>query len=747
MEEKMFIPDPEQEKAAILHRYRSLLTMLPPGNPDDKILVRKAFHLAAEAHKTMRRKTGEPYIFHPIEVAKIVAAEIGLDRISVVCALLHDVVEDTEYSLAEIRRIFGEHVARIIDGLTKIEGIFDQASSSLQAENFKKMLLTLSDDVRVILIKLADRLHNMRTLDAMPKHKQLRTASETIYLYAPLAHRLGLYTLKTELEDLALKYTEQEIYQTITEGLRDTEKERKRFISKFILPIKKSLALQNFRFRIVAREKSVYSIWEKMKNKGIPFEEVYDLFAIRIIIDTPYEKEKVDCWSVYSIVTDHYRPNIDRLRDWISMPKANGYEALHTTVMSHSGRWVEIQIRSERMEEIAEKGFAAHWKYKNGDPKGTVTNVDRWLNRLKDLLKNAESNAIEFMEEFQGFLFTDEIFVFTPRGELRNLPVNSTVLDFAYAIHSDLGNKSIGAKVNHKLAPLNQALKSGDQVEIITSQKQAAREEWYGYVVTARAKSQIKTAIKEEKRKFAAPGRQKLENIFRQAGIEVNDNNINKLQNKYNYGSVIDLYYDLALDLIGMKEVRSTFHTLTKAGWFSSIITRPFRGRATEQETLSETIIRQMHLQPSNKADDLDLTKMSYEVSDCCNPVPGDEIAGFIEPNEAIRIHRAKCPVAIALMAKYSNRIIKTTWIDKESVGFPAGIRITGIDRKGFAKEIISVIAENMDLNIKSLHLEANAGMMEAVIKVYVYSTNNLHLLINELKKMPDIKMVTRIEV
>ena len=741
----MLDPDKEQEKRQILGRYRSLISAIRPEKEDDKELVKKAFQFAAEAHSTMRRKTGEPYIFHPIEVARIVAIEIGLDTTSVVCALLHDVVEDTEFSIEDIKRMFGKKVALIIDGLTKIEDIFDQSSTSIQAENFKKMLFTISDDVRVILIKLADRLHNMRTLDAMPKTKRLRAASETIYFYAPLAHRFGLYSIKTELEDLSLKYTEPEVYSNIAEKLRESAKERTEFIEKFNLPIQKSLLEQKFNFRMLAREKSVFSIWQKMRKKGIPFEEVDDIFAVRIIIDTPKELEKVDCWRVYSVVTDHYRPNIDRLRDWISIPRANGYEALHTTVMSKNGKWVEVQIRTERMEEIAEKGLVAHWHYKSTLKLTEESNVSRWLDRIREIIVENDSNAIDFLDDFQGFLFTDEIFVFTPKGELRNLPANSTVLDLAYAIHTDLGNTCIGAKVNHKLTPLDHILNSGDQVEIITSQKQIPKGEWYGYVETTRARTQIKRAIKDQKKKFSKQGKEKLKKYFNQLNIEYTKENLSRIRQKYNHIHPEDLYYEVATNLNGLKEVRSAIQNNIKGSWFGNLLSRPFRSKG-EKETLSETIIR--HIDSSKQAglSEEEVSKMSYEVSDCCNPIPGDEIVGFIEPFESIYIHRANCQVAISQFSKFSNRIVKTIWRDRESIGFLAGVKVYGIDNKGFIKEIIKVITENLDMNVKSFHLETKGGIIEAVIKVYVYSTGNLNNLIVSLGKLKNVKKVHRIE-
>jgi GTP diphosphokinase / guanosine-3',5'-bis(diphosphate) 3'-diphosphatase len=741
----MFIPDPEQENKAIINRYRSLLRVWNIEKPEDRKLIRKAFNLAVEAHKDMRRRTGEPYVFHSIEVARIVAGEIGLGKTSIACALLHDVVEDTEYTLSDIETMFGHTVAKIIDGLTKIKDIFDHSSSSLQAENFKKMLLTLSDDVRVILIKLADRLHNMRTLDAMPHDKQLKVASETLFLYAPLAHRFGLYAIKTELEDLALKYTEPDIYSTISEKLAESLKERKRFIGKFILPIKKSLGQQQFDYEIITRDKSIYSIWNKMKKKEVPLEEIYDLFAIRIIIDTPRETEKVDCWRVYSIITDHYRPNIDRLRDWISIPKANGYEALHTTVMSHEGHWVEVQIRTRRMDEIAEKGYAAHWRYKGAAPGLSEANINNWLERIRDMLQSSDSNALNFLDDFQGFLFTDEIYLFTPHGELRNLPANSTVLDFAYAIHSEIGNSCIGAKVNHKLAPLNFKLKSGDQVEILTSKKQFPKSDWFEYVVTARARTQIKYAIKEDKKKYIDQGKAKLMEYLAQLNIEFDSKKLKKLQQKYNYVSITDLYFDIANNLIGLKEIRDCCGIPEKESWFSKVIWPFTKSKQSEHKTLTETVLDKLQEHDGLAKDYRTPEKISYEIANCCNPIPGDEIVGFIKTDDAISIHRTNCPIAISQMSRYGNKIIKTKWNDKESIGFLTGIRIYGIDKKGFINETIKIITEDFNLNIKSFHLETHGEMIDGSIMLFVYSIDNLNNLVRRLKELPEIKKIDRI--
>ena len=515
------------ERKELLSRYRTLLKSCKPlTDADDKKQIRKAFNLAVEAHKDMRRRSGEPYIFHPVEVAIIASSEIGLGATSIVCALLHDVVEDTDYTIEDIKAMFGEKVASIIDGLTKISGIIDKSnleekpdlSHSMQAENYRKILLTMAEDVRVILIKLADRLHNMRTLEFMPSEKRLKIASETAFLYAPLAHRLGLYTIKSEMEDLVLRYTDPNIYQSITNKLIESDEERNKFIKNFIEPISVALSNAGLKFDIVGRTKSINSIWKKMLKKNIPFEEVYDVFAIRIIIDSDVENERLDCWKAYSVVTQVYTPNPERLRDWISVPKANGYEALHTTVMSNTGKWVEVQIRSTRMNEIAEKGYAAHWKYKE-DKKGIENSLDDWLKRIRELLQRPESNAIDFLDDFKLTLFADEIYVFTRSGELRNLPKNSTVLDFAYSIHSDIGNKCIGAKVNHKLVALSHVLSSGDQIEVLTSEKQSPKEEWLNIVISAKAKSQIKMAVKEDKKRSAERGKEIISRMFNQVRL------------------------------------------------------------------------------------------------------------------------------------------------------------------------------------------------------------------------------------
>ncbi len=745
----MNVADPEIEKQEILKQYRNILKVCKPNtSAKDKQLIRKAFNLALEAHKDMRRKSGEPYIYHPISVAKIAAGEIGLGTTSVVCALLHDVVEDTDYTLNDINDMFGEKVASIIDGLTKISGIFEQPGKSQQAENFRKMLLTLSDDVRVILIKLADRLHNMRTLDSMPPEKQLKIASETSYLFAPLAHRLGLYTIKTELEDLSLKYTEPEIYRTITEKLEESEPERRRFINKFTFPIKKALAERNIPHVIVSRTKSIASIWNKMYVKEIPFDEVYDLFAVRIIVDSPIETEKEDCMRVYGIVTSLYNPKPDRIRDWISNPKANGYEALHTTVMSNAGKWVEVQIRSRRMDEIAEKGYAAHWKYK-GSFSSSEGALDNWLNRIKDLLKSPDSNALDFVEDFKANLFADEIFVFTPKGDSRKLPLGATVIDFAYAIHSHIGNTCIGAKVNYKLAPLDYKLSSGDQIEIITSARQTPKEEWIDYAVTARAKMQIKDAIKDQKRKIADEGKILLEGFLKQNKIDNSLANIDKLRIFYNLPNSRELYYQFGTGKLSIKDVKACWQESDKPGLFKRLSRQFIKNKETVERNLPHNIIEQIKLRSKKLKIDIpeNANLNKYSFLGCCYPIPGDEVIAMLSPdNNNILVHRTGCNEAINLMAKYGDRIVKARWNNPESISFLSGIKISGIDKMGLINELTKIISEELNVNIKSFVIESNNGTFEGKIMLYILDTEHLNNLINKIKKVNGVQNAIRIE-
>ncbi|MCX6295991.1 MAG: bifunctional (p)ppGpp synthetase/guanosine-3',5'-bis(diphosphate) 3'-pyrophosphohydrolase [Bacteroidetes bacterium] len=727
----------EAEKKEILKRYRALLhackRTLEKG---DKLLIRKAFDISLEAHKNMRRKSGEPYIYHPIAVAHICAEEIGLGTTSVVCALLHDVVEDTDLTLEDIKGLFGAKEAKIIDGLTKISGVFDQGSS-LQAENFRKMLLTLSDDVRVILIKLADRLHNMRTLESMKRDKQLKIASETLYLYAPLAHRLGLNAIKTELEDLGLKFTEPELFNAIEQRLRESEPERKKFISKFMVQIKEILEEQGLKTKIIGRPKSIYSINSKMKNKGVPFEEIYDLFAIRIVIDTPPENEKTDCWRVYSIVTDFYHPSPDRLRDWISTPKANGYESLHTTVMGPEGKWVEVQIRTVRMDELAEKGYAAHWKYKDS---ANESQLDEWIRKIREILESPEENAMEFLDDFKLNLFAEEIFAFTPKGEMKTLPINATALDFAFDIHTKVGEKCIGAKVNHKLVPLSYKLKSGDQIEVLTSNKQTPKEDWLGFVVTARAKSKIKNALKEERKKVAEDGREMLERKFNHLKIDFTISNINELANYFKLPSSQELFYRIAVGNINLKHLKDFRQEHGKITHKSGNIKKAETSQSLEQLVTAARGKSDMLVIGEN------LQKIDYKLSPCCTPIPGDDVFGFITINEGIKIHRVNCPNAIQLLSNYSYRVVKAKWTSQELISFLSGIKITGIDEVGLVNNITKIISNELNVNMRSISFDTNDGTFDGTVMVFVQDTNHLTELMKKLKKVNGVLSVTRID-
>ncbi len=727
--------DIEAEKKEILKRYRALLKACKPTmQKGDKRMIRQAFELALESHKDMRRKSGEPYIYHPIAVAQIAAEEIGLGTTSIVCALLHDVVEDTAVTLEDIEREFGKKVARIIDGLTKISGVFDY-NSSLQAENFRKMLLTLADDVRVILIKLADRLHNMRTMDHMPRDKQLKISSETIYLYAPLAHRLGLYAMKSELEDLSMKYTETETYKFIARKLNEKKAEREQYVKAFIGPIKEILAEQGLHAEVYGRPKSIHSIWNKMRKKGVPFEEVYDLFAIRIILDSKPENEKADSWKAYSIVTDLYRPNPDRLRDWVSSPKANGYESLHTTVMGPKGQWVEVQIRTQRMNEIAEKGFAAHWKYKESS---SDSGLDQWIQKVRELLKNPESNALDFLDDFKMNLFSDEIFIFTPKGALMQLPLDATALDFAFEIHSDLGAKCIGAKVNHKLVPLSHKLQNGDQVEIITSSKQSPKEDWLNFVVTAKAKAKIKSSLKEEKRRVAEEGKEILERKLKSLKITYNTENIHKIAYYFKFSSSLDLFYNIAKGSFDLKNLRE-FQASEKA----------VENRTPERIDSSQ-IEGMINKVKTKDSDTLligeDMQKIDYKLSTCCNPIPGDDVFGFITVNDGIKIHRTNCPNATKLMANYGYRVVKAKWTSQKELAFLTGLRITGIDEVGLINKLTTVISNDFKVNMRSITVDSNEGIFEGSIMVYVNDTQHLENLIKKLKQVKGVTSVSRFD-
>ncbi len=728
--------DLEAERKEILNRYKLLIKACKRRlEKGDKELIRKAFEVAVEAHKEMRRKSGEPYIYHPIAVAQICAEEIGLGATGIVCALLHDTVEDTDLTLDDIRGLFGDKVAQIIDGLTKISGVIDN-TSSIQAENFRKVLLTMSEDIRVILIKLADRLHNMRTLNHMKRDKQMKIASETLFLYAPLAHRLGLNTIKTELEDLGLKYTNPEGYYEIAVKLKETEPERKRFIQKFIQPLKEILEEQGFKFKIFGRPKSIYSIYNKIKTKGVSFEEIYDLFAIRIVIDSPPDQEKSDCWKVYSIITDFYHPSPDRLRDWISTPKSNGYESLHTTVMGPEGKWVEVQIRSLRMDELAENGYAAHWKYKDSAAE-KESKLEAWLGRVREMLDNPDPNALEFIDDFKLNLFSDEIFVFTPKGDMKTLPLGSTALDFAFEIHTKIGEKCIGAKVNHKLVPLSYQLKSGDQVEILTSKKQTPKEDWLKLVVTARAKSKIKSSLKALRKKIADNGRETLEKKFYKNKLEFTLQNIKAFMTFLKLPSTQELFYRAAVGNVDIKEIKE----------FIKFKEKPKAGRKnTEEKQKIENLVTNIRGNADMLVIGDDLQKLDYKLSPCCNPIPGDDVFGFVTVGEGIKIHRTTCPNAVQLLSNYAYRVIKAKWVNEHLISFLAGIKLVGTDELGLVNNITKVISNENNVNMRSISFDTEDGIFTGTIMVYVHDTKHLNHLMENLKKVKGVNKVERID-
>ncbi len=742
-----YIIDSEAEARQIRSKYRTLMKSWRPKEATkerDRKLIRKAFKVANEAHQGMRRRSGEPYIFHPLEVALICVNEIGLGTKSIVSALLHDVVEDTDYSLEDIRALFGDKIAQIIDGLTKIKEILGKHQvESLQAENFKRLLLTLSNDVRVILIKLADRLHNMRTLDSMPKVKQLKIASETKFLYAPLAHRLGLYAIKSELEDLALSYTDPDAFQTVLTQLRDTETERKKFIRTFVKPIKKELDRQGIKYRILNREKSISSIWKKMKTKGVPFQEVFDVFAVRIIVEADLENEKSQCLNVYSIITDKYLPNRQRFRDWISTPKANGYEALHTTVMSKSGRWVEVQIRTQRMDDIAEKGYAAHWKYKS-DVTKVESGLDVWLEKVRELLHGNDIDALDFMSDFKLNLFSKEIMVFTPKGDVKTLPFGSTALDFAYNIHSEVGNKCIAAKVNHKVVPLDKVLKQGDQVQILTSDSHKPSEEWFEYLKTARAKSSLKAAIKELKKQDIERGRQALADIFENLKIENTRENRLKLSTYLNCTSKVNFYYKIANGVIEDKVIRECFEIVDGFNWKKYI---PFwHPKTLIDKDLKNIIQEEIKKNPDNLLLDKNIKNLNFSVATCCNPIPGDDVIGINLPGKPIQIHRTNCENAISLMSTFGNQIIKAKWNAGEKIGFLAGISILGNETFGLTADIVGIITKEYSINIRSFHLVSSGGFVKGTVTLYVSDHKTLKKLIKNINTLKGVIKAERID-
>ena len=728
----------EKENKEIAKQYKELLRISYQTLTDeDKKLIRSAFDVAVDAHKDQRRKSGEAYIFHPIAVAKIVASKIGLDAVSIASALLHDVVEDTPYTLADIERMFGESVARIVDGLTKIAHLKKDKDISQQAENFRKMLLTLHDDVRVIIIKIADRYHNMLTMDSMPEHKQVKVASETLYIYAPLAHRIGLYNIKTHLEDLSLKYTEPDVYKDIHAKIEDTEEANLAYIEAFSDVIRNSLDKEGLNYHIKGRMKSIFSIRRKMKAQNVSFDEVYDKFAIRIIYKSDRKNEKFLAWKIYSIVTDHFTPNPVRLRDWITSPKSTGYEALHITVMGPKGKWVEVQIRSERMHEIAEKGYAAHFKYKHGEQK--EQGIEDWLNRLQEALETTNGSAVDFVEEFKLNLYSKEIFVFTPNGDLKSMPKGSTPLDFAFHIHTEIGMKTRGARVNGKLVPLGSELHSGDQVEIITSETAKPNQSWLDYANTARARAKIKSSLREEKKEIAEEGREILRRKLKSQKINLNEDTVNKLVVFFKLKTSLDLFYRVGIGVIDNEKIKDFASSYNNA--FLNFFKNRIRRNPVPQDIDKDEITTKYDMLVFGKEEE----KLSYKLSQCCNPIPGDDVFGFLSVSDGIKVHKKNCPNAISLQSNYAYRIMSAKWIDSSQEEFSVDIQLTGIDNLGLVNEITNIISDNMHVNMRNLNFSADGGTFKGKITLVVKNNSILKKLMDNLKRVEGIDKVTRI--
>ncbi|HLP63180.1 RelA/SpoT family protein [Flavobacterium sp.] len=732
--------DLEEEKKALAREYKELLRIsYQTLTPEDKKLIRKAFDVAVDAHKDQRRKSGEAYIFHPIGVAKIVASEIGLGATGIAAALLHDVVEDTPITVEDLEKQFNPKIAHLVEGLTKIAQVKKDMNISMQAENFRKMLLTLNDDVRVILIKIADRLHNMQTMDSMPDYKQVKIASETLYIYAPLAHRLGLYNIKTKLEDLGLKYTEPEVYNDIISKIKETKEEQDAYIKLVSDVLKKSLDEEGVDYIIKGRPKSVYSIRRKMAAQNVTFDEVFDKFALRIIYKSNLHDEKFVAWKIYSIVTDHYRPSPSRLRDWISSPKSTGYEALHITVMGPKGRWVEIQVRSERMDEIAEKGYAAHYKYKQGATE--ESGLDVWLNLLKEALENSETNAVDFVEDFKMNLYAKEIFVFTPKGEIKSLPKGATSLDFAFSIHSEIGVKTRGTRVNGKLVPLNYELKSGDQIEVITSPNQKPTINWFDYVTTSRAKNKIRNVLNENTKKIAEEGKELLTRKLKHLKITLNEGVVNELVNFFKLKTSLDLFYRVGIGSIENQQLKDF------AAQKSNTLINFFKNKIKRSPTANPDDIHKQELSSNynllvfGKEQD----RLDYKLSSCCNPIPGDEVFGFVTINEGIKVHKRDCPNAISMQSNYAYRIMPAKWIDSTQQEFKAILNITGMDTLGLTNELTKVISNQMHVNIQSISLSGEAGIFKGQVTVVVQNNNILKKLIENIKKIDGVDKITRV--
>jgi len=731
------ITDNLTENKEIAKQYKELLRISYQSLSDsDKRIIRLAFDMAVEAHSDQKRKSGEAYIFHPISVAKIVAQQIGLDATSICAALLHDVVEDTKFSIEDIERHVGNDIAKIVNGLTKISNLKKDRNISLQAENFRKMLLTLNDDVRVIIIKIADRLHNMQTMDSMPEYKQVKIASETLYIYAPLAHRIGLFNVKTELEDLSLKYTEPKRYESIKQMVEETKGAQNSFIKTFSRFLNNELSKERFKFSIKGRNKSIYSIHRKMLTQNIPFEKIYDKFALRIIYKCNKNNEKFLAWKIYSIVTDHFTPNPTRLRDWISAPKSTGYEALHITVMGPSNKWVEVQIRSERMNEIAEKGYAAHYKYKQGNQKDI--GIESWLNRIQEVLENNTGNAVDFVEDFKLNLYAEEIFVFTPQGDLKSLPQGSTALDFAFFIHTEIGKKTRGVRVNDSLVPLSKVLKSGDQIEVITSEKIKPSKNWLDFVVTSRARSIIKSSINDDKKIHAEEGKEILRRKLKSLKIPLNDKTIKQMLLFFKFENSQDLYYRIGIGSVDNKKLKDF------AFDYNNALLNFFKRRVKKKKI----IIDKGDDKITEKFDKLVFGKekeaLAHSFGNCCNPIPGDSVFGFITVNDGIKVHHKECPNSIALQSNFAYRVISARWVDSSSEEYNAILKLTGIDKKGLVNEVSRMISNNMNVNINKINFDTEDSFFTGEIHVSVPNKNILNKLVQNLSRVNGIDKIIR---
>ena len=731
------IIDQQIENKEIAKQYKELLRISYLQLTDeDKKLIRLAFDTAVDAHKNQRRKSGEAYIFHPIAVAKIVASEIGLDAASIAAALLHDTIEDTDYTLDDIERLFGSTVAKIVHGLTKISHLKKDTDISLQAENFRKMLLTLNDDIRVIIIKIADRLHNMQTMDAMPEHKQVKIASETLYIYAPIAHRIGMYNIKTELEDLSLKYTEPLRFDGIKSKIDDSQDEQKKYIKDFSTFIEKSLNGERLKYFIKGRNKSIFSIHMKMQKQNIPYEGVFDKFAIRVVYKSTPKNEKFLAWKIYSIITDHFIPNPTRLRDWISSPKSNGYESLHITVMGPNNKWVEVQIRSERMHEIAEKGYAAHFKYKQGEQK--ESGIDTWLNRVQEVLENKDGNAVDFVEDFKLNLYAEEIFVFTPQGELKSLPTGSSILDFAFSIHTEIGAKARGARINGKLVPLSRTLKSGENVEIITSENSKPTANWLDHVITSRARTRIKASLNEEKKRISEDGRELLRRKLKQLKINLNERTIRRLVSYFKVNTSLDLFYRVGIGTLDNKKLKDF------AANYNNTILNFIKKRMPSSNRKKIEDRAEFTSNYDKLVFGKDKEELPYSLSKCCTPIAGDKVFGFVTINEGIKVHRHDCPNSLSLQSNFAYRVLPAWWVDSSEQQFNAKLKLSGIDQTGLVNQVTRVISNNMNVDIFKLNFDSEEGLFNGSISVGIKNSVTLDKLVNNLLKINGIEKVTR---